>query len=141
MARNGPIVIVEDDLDDQEIINDVLQEIGIVNKLIYFTNCPEAFTYLKTSTEQQFLILSDINLPGVNGLEFKKQIDNDQELRQKSIPFVFFSTSTDKRIVTEAFTKMTVQGFFQKCNTIPDLKKTLSSIMEYWKLCYHPNTD
>jgi CheY-like chemotaxis protein len=141
MAKAGPIVIVEDDVDDQEIITDVLNELGIANRLIFFSTCPDAFNYLKSTTELSFIILCDINLPGMNGLDFKKQIDNDPELRQKSIPFVFFSTSDDKRIVTEAYTDMTVQGYFKKSSSIEGLKKSLSIIMEYWKLCKHPHSE
>lgn len=57
------------------------------------------------------IILCDINLPGQTGLQFKKQIDNDDELRQQSIPFVFISTNASREPVTEAYTKMTVQVF------------------------------
>jgi CheY-like chemotaxis protein len=84
-------------------------------------------------------ILCDINLPGMNGFEFKSEIDNDFKLMEKSIPFIFFSTAATKPIVTEAYTKMTVQGFFQKNDNIEELKYSLKTIIEYWKLCKHPN--
>lgn len=141
MATPGPIVIVEDDLDDQEIITDVLKDIGISNELIFFDRCPEALEYLKTSSEQQFIILCDINIPGMNGIEFKKRIDDDPHLRQKSIPFVFLSTSAEKSTVTEAYSKMTVQGYFKKSSSVEEIKKALTLIMDYWKLCRHPNSD
>ncbi len=141
MAKSGPIIIVEDDIDDQEIITDLLRELKVPNKIIFFIKSPDAFEYLKTTEQQPFIILCDINLPGVNGLDFKKQIDDDQELRQKSIPFIFFSTSDDTRVVTEAFTKMTVQGYFKKSSSIPELKKTLGLIIDYWKLSKHPHGD
>jgi len=141
MAKSGPIVIVEDDIDDQEIITDLLQELKVANKLVFFFKCTDAYHYLKASAQQPFVILCDINLPGMNGLDFKRQIDDDQELRQKSIPFIFFSTSDDKRIVIEAFTEMTVQGYFKKSSSIPELKKVLSVIIDYWKLSKHPNSD
>lgn len=141
MATPGPIVIVEDDLDDQEIITDVLKDIGISNELIFFDRCPEALEYLKTSSEQQFIIFCDINIPGMNGIEFKKRIDDDPHLRQKSIPFVFLSTSAEKSTVTEAYSKMTVQGYFKKSSSVEEIKKALTLIMDYWKLCRHPNSD
>jgi CheY-like chemotaxis protein len=47
--------------------------------------------------QQPFVIISDINLPESSGMECKQQIDNDENLRLKSIPFVFLSTSISKK--------------------------------------------
>jgi len=140
MAAAGPIIIVEDDIDDQRMLDDVFKEINIYNNVIKFTDAEKAFEYLKNSAEQPFIILSDVNLPGLSGIEFKRRIDNDKELRKKSIPFVFVSTSTEQKAVNEAYTKMTVQGFFKKPNTYKELLEMISLIVSYWKLCHHPNT-
>jgi len=135
----GPIIIVEDDKDDRDIIEEVLEELNIPNEIVWFKRCVDAFDYLKTHTNQPFLIFCDINLPGLSGLEFKRQIDADKELRKKSIPFVFLSTSTDKKYVDEAYMEMTVQGYFQKANSYVEIKNTVKAILEYWKICKHPN--
>src|SRR3984893_12140457 len=110
MATEGPIIVVEDDQDDKDILEEILKELDIPNPLIWFTNGPEAFQFLLTTQEQPFLIFSDVNLPGQNGIEFKKEMDENKQLRKKSIPFVFLSTSADQRYINEAYTKMTVQG-------------------------------
>lgn len=141
MAKLGPIVIVEDDIDDQEIITDVINELGISNEIILFTKCSDAFDFLKTTSKQPFIIICDINLPEQNGLDFKQQVDNDSILRNKSIPFIFLSTAAGKQTVSEAFTKMTVQGFFKKPSSMEDLRKVILTINEYWKLCRHPNSE
>ncbi len=138
---SGPIVIIEDDEDDKDIIQDVLKELTIPNKIVWFTKCTEAFKYLKAQTEQPFVILSDVNLPGQNGRDFKKQIDNDEELKKKSIPFVFFTTAADKNYVNEAYIELTVQGYFQKANSYQETKNIIRAILEYWKYCKHPNAD
>lgn len=140
MAKTGPIIIIEDDSDDEEIFEDILRELTISNKVIWFKLCEDAFHYLKETPEQPFLIFSDINLPGENGIEFKRSIDNDEELRKKSIPFVFYSTSVDQASVNEAYTQMTVQGFFQKRNSYEDMKNDIKVICDYWMACKHPNT-
>jgi len=141
MSKSGPIVIVEDDIDDKELLEDALRELDIANELRHFTRCPDALEYLKTTYEQPFLILSDVNLPGQSGIEFKKQIDSDSQLREKSIPFIFFSTSIDAHTVKTAYTEMTVQGFFQKCYKYEDFKNLLKIIMNYWLVCRHPNSE
>ncbi len=136
---SGPIIIIEDDVDDKEILEEVLKELNIPNKTIWFTRCMDAFEYLKAGTDQPFVILSDVNLPGLSGLKFKQQIDNDEELKRKSIPFVFFTTAANKNHVNEAYLELTVQGYFQKSNSYAETKQIIKAILEYWKFCKHPN--
>jgi CheY-like chemotaxis protein len=140
MAHNGPIILVDDDPEDEELLREVLHKLGIQNKLIHFDVCTKAFNYLKQTTDSPFLIISDVNLPIQNGIEFKRQIDSDQQLRSKSIPFVFLSTSTDEKTVNVAYKEMTVQGFFQKPITFNGLTTTVKLLIDYWKLCRHPNS-
>ena len=141
MPKNGPIVIVDDDRDDQAIYSEIIKELGINNEILMFTNGPDAFHYLKTATELAFIILCDVNMQGQKGLDFKKQIDEDRQLRQQSIPFVFLSTDASIEPVTEAYSNMTVQGFFKKEAGINELRRALSLIFDYWKLCRHPNAE
>lgn len=137
--RSGPIILIEDDGDDKYLMEEALAALQIPNKLIWFDNCAEALRYLITATEQPFLILSDINLPGQSGIEFKRDLDNDIRLRKKSIPFLFYSTAVNQFIIDQAYTEMTVQGFFQKPDSFSELKNSLKLIVDYWKLCKHPN--
>jgi len=101
MAQSGPVIIIEDDVDDEEILKEVLTELKVKNEVVCFEVCPDAWTFLKTTTERPLIIFCDINLPKQNGLDFK-QIDEDAELRKKSIPFIFYSTSADQATVNEA---------------------------------------
>jgi CheY-like chemotaxis protein len=138
--KSGPIILIEDDPDDKDVFHDILKDIKVSNNLLWFRNCDDAFSYLKTTPEQPFIIFCDINLPGTTGIECKKQIDEDKELRKKSIPFIFCSTSVDQKTVNEAYTKMTVQGYFQKKNTYAELREMIKLIVAYWEECKHPNT-
>ena len=140
MAKSGPIIVLEDDADDKSIFEEILRDLEITNKLIWFTKTAETLEYLKTTSEQPFIIFSDINLPVQNGIDFKKELDNDEQLRKKSIPFVFYSTSVDQKTVNDAYTKMTVQGFFKKGNSYDEMKTDIKVIFDYWKTCKHPNT-
>ena len=139
MLNLGPIIILEDDADDKEFFEEATREIGVDNEIIWFTDAPTALRYLKETNKTIFIIFSDINVPGMSGLEFKIVIDSDPELRRRSIPFVFYSTSASREAVITAYTKMTVQGFFSKSNSYEDIKKTLLTIFEYWDSCNHPN--
>src|SRR5690606_2429606 len=116
-------------------------DMGIQNKQMFFNRAQDAFEYLLTTNEQPFLIRSDVNLPVMNGITFKQNIDPNPFLRQKSISFIFFSTSAEKSEVKKAYTEMTVQGYFKKESKIKEISKSLSVIIEYWKLCKHPNSE
>lgn len=141
MAKSGPIIIIDDDTDDQEIVVEIIKELGLPNELIVFSDCAAAFNYLKKTEQQPFIILSDINLPLMSGLELKKNIDADPQLRQRSIPFIFLSTAANPQLVTKAYLEMSIQGFFKKQADMVSLKRELSIILEYWRICKHPNSE
>jgi DNA-binding NarL/FixJ family response regulator len=73
----------------------------------------------------------------MNGLELKRHLDQDEVIRKKAVPFVFFSTSAMSSIVKEAFS-MSVHGFFLKAQSLEELEKTLRVIFDYWEMCEHP---
>lgn len=138
--KSGPVILIDDDADDKDVFLDILKELGVPNPVIWFQNCDEAFAYLKKTSEQPFIIFCDLNLPGLPGLECKRKIDDDKELRKKSIPFVFCSTTADQKTVNDAYTQMTVQGFFQKPNSYNEFRNMVRLIMDYWDQCRHPNS-
>jgi len=139
--RQGAIVLVEDDIDDKLFFENTLKNIEVKNEIIWFDNTDDALQFLCTTKKPIFIIFSDINLPGKNGLEFKYKIDNDKKLRKKSIPFVFYSTAAFQQDVNQAYTQMTVQGFFKKDADPKESEHTIKTIFEYWSLCKHPNTN
>jgi len=139
MSKSGPILIIEDDREDKEILEDIITELGVKNKLVWLENTTEAFNFLSTASESMFIIFCDINLPGKNGLELKMSIDASPTLRKKSIPFIFYSTSAHQEDVNMAYSKMTIQGFFQKGSNYEDMKKLIKLILDYWSACKHPN--
>jgi len=134
-------VLLEDDPEDHDLFLAALNELGVHNPLIWFKTCEEAYRYLLTTEDQPFIIFSDINLPVQSGLDFKLSVDQDEKLRRKSIPFVFLSTNASQEEVNEAYTRMTVQGFFKKPSDYTRLKEELAVILAYWKQCRHPNID
>lgn len=136
--KNGPIILVEDDMDDQEIIIDALQTLGLQNEIKTFDTGQKALDFLKIMERQPFMIISDVNLPVMNGLQLKSEIQNNEYLRSKSIPFIFLTTSGDKKAVEEAY-ELQVQGFFVKEITYEGINKQLRGIIDYWKSCRHPN--
>jgi len=140
MAKNGNILIVEDDEDDKEILEEIILSLGITNKIVWKLNGAEALSYLCSSNEKMLIIFCDINMPIMNGLELKRLIDADEVLRKKSIPFIFYTTSASKNAIEEAYTTLSIQGFFTKENDYHKTKAMVNVVLEYWKCCVHPNT-
>ena len=138
MNKVGPIIIIEDDPDDQEVLVEIFQKLGYVNKIIYFTDGNDALVYLNKTEIQPFLILSDINMPRLNGFDLRNKIFTDQQLQTKCIPYLFFTTAANKKSVTDAYT-MSVQGFFVKPTSMLALENTIRKIVDYWQECIAPN--
>jgi CheY-like chemotaxis protein len=61
--KNGPVIIIEDDPDDQEFLTEVFQKLNYQNKILFFFDGEKALEYINTTNDLPFLILSDINLP------------------------------------------------------------------------------
>ena len=138
MNKRGPIVIIEDDVDDQEILSDIFKELDYNNKLIFFADSVQALEYLTDTDIEPFLVLSDINMPKLNGMELREKIHNNEDLRLKSIPYLFFSTSAEQKHVIDAYSR-SIQGFFVKPQSYDKLKTMLVKIVEYWQECQSPN--
>ena len=138
MNKNGPIIVIEDDIDDQEILIGIFEKLGYKNEIIYFLDGNLALEYLNKTDVQPFLILSDINMPKINGFELRNKIFTNELLQTKCIPYLFFTTGANKKAVTDAYA-MSVQGFFLKPTSIQGLENTISKIVEYWKECIAPS--
>lgn len=138
MAQNYPIVIVDDDLDDRELLGELALELRPNHDLRYFVNGVEVLKYLETTSEQPFIILCDVNMPKMNGMELLEQIQKTPFLKQKSIPFIFLSTSGEKRYVMKAY-ELSAQGFFQKPSEIGELRAMLQLTFDFWAKCLHPH--
>lgn len=139
MQLPGPIINIDDDEDDHEVILAVCEKLGIREHLKCFRNGEDALDYLKESAEYPCIILCDINMPKVTGFELRKTINANNILKERSVPFIFYSTAADIAQVRTAY-EMTVQGFFLKGSNFKEAERTLKVILDYWLLCKHPNS-
>ncbi len=123
---------------DQVILGEIFKDLNYENELIFFGDSVMALEYLTDTDIEPFLVLSDINMPKLNGLELREKIHNNEDLRLKSIPYLFFSTSAEQKHVIDAYSR-SIQGFFVKPNNYDKLKAMLVKIVEYWQECESPN--
>jgi len=139
MSKTGPIIIVEDNPDDLDVIVSGLKDIGVNNPIVSFDAALKAMAYLLETSDQPFVILCDIRMKEMNGLQFRDTINDNEYLRKKSIPFVFLTAAVSQEIVDVAY-DLTVQGFMEKPKSYEELKDVLREIVSYWHRCWHPNS-
>ncbi len=137
MNKNGEIILIEDDLDDQALFREAYRELAIPNSLIVFQNGIQAYEYFNNTNKDLFLILSDINMPIMTGIELRDKMQQLGEMRLRTIPFLFLTTGTAPNNILYSYSH-SVQGFFNKPNDYDKLKKLIKNIFEYWTACVDP---
>ncbi len=135
---HGKIILVDDEKYEKILLEEALHRKDWAIKVEYFSNAFDALDHLKKFKEPVFLIISDMNMPRMNGLDFKKTIDNDPVLRKKAIPFIFASNSASKEEVCQAY-EYRVQGYFKKPMTVNEQADMLDKIIQYWIISRHPD--
>ena len=107
-------------------------------KLFFFGDGESALDFLTYGNKNPFLILSDINLPRLSGIELRMKLKMDANIHLKCIPYLYFTTAGNHKAVIAAYST-SVQGFFTKPNSYPELKEQMKVIMDYWIRCSAPN--
>ncbi len=137
MNKEGPILVIEDDPDDQFLMARIFNKLQYKNEVLFFSDGEQALEYLDTQDVVPFIILSDIKMPKLDGFALRTALKTHRSVELKSVPYLFFSTALTPKLVTDAYA-MSVQGVFIKDSLLPELEKTISAIMEYWSRCAAP---
>jgi CheY-like chemotaxis protein len=141
MLKGAVILLVEDDLGDQKIIKSSMFKEKIVNELKVVGNGEEALTYLQRSKQGcpeaplPDLILLDLNMPGMGGMELLKHIKDDEQLR--IIPIVILTTSDSEQDIHDSY-KLYASGYIKKPVTLRGFQKIMQDLEEYWFVVCKP---
>lgn len=133
----GKIILVDNVRVEMELLNRALNKLPWNIQIEYFENPNEALEYLKKTKELIFLIISDFHMPQMTGFRLKQLIDNDQKLREKAIPFIYYSSSSNDIEIDDAYAG-NIQGFFKKPNSPKEATELLDMIIKYWITCIRP---
>ena len=137
MRNSQPILLVEDDRIDVMTVKRAFKDLKVINQLVCTGNGEEALQYLKTeSNEKPCIIILDLNMPKMNGIEFLKIAKADAALR--NIPIVVLTTSKTTQDVAESF-KVGAAGYMVKSADYGRFVDTISTIDLYWTLSELPN--
>ena len=136
MSENEPILLVEDDRVDALTVKRAMREINVTNTLVHVSNGEEALDYLHDPLKPlPCIILLDINMPRMNGIEFLKVIKQDPELMK--IPAVVLTTSSNDRDILQIF-HLSAAGYMLKPVDYEQFVETIRVIDSYWKLSRLP---
>jgi CheY-like chemotaxis protein len=133
----GVFVFVDDERDEHFLLKVAMKDLGLHNQVVSCYDGAEALAYLKETEDEIFLILTDLNMPKMDGLELKRMIELTPELKVKAIPFFFHSNSASPAEVRSAYT-LNIQGYLRKTLDPDGTVNSLRRIIDLWTDCVHP---
>ena len=136
------ILLVEDDEVDVMNVNRAFKKYKITNPLYIAGNGIEALEMLRSQNGQspqvpktRRLVLLDLNMPKMNGLEFLHEIRQDEDL--KRTPVIVLTTSDEDKDRIEAY-NLNVAGYILKPVTFVNFAEVMVALNKYWALCEMP---
>lgn len=136
MRGKRPILLVEDDSVDAMTVKRALKEIHVTNRVEVVGNGEEALKYLTDeNNEKPCIILLDLNMPRMNGIEFLEVAKQNELL--KMIPVVVLTTSKEEQDKVNSF-KLSVAGYMIKPVDYRQFVEVMRTIDIYWTLSELP---
>jgi CheY-like chemotaxis protein len=142
MDRLGRILMVEDDAKDVELTLEALDEYNLANEVVVTRDGEEALDYLyyrgqfKTrSGENPAVMLLDLKLPKIDGLEVLKQIKSDEKLRL--IPVVVLTSSKEEKDMVASY-KLGVNAYVVKPVDFHEFVNAIKELGAFWAVVNEP---
>lgn len=130
--RSEPIIIIDDDSDDLELLREIITELRFPNPVVTFNDSLAALGVLKKSIIEPLFILCDINMPKLNGLQLRTELLT-LESTIKDVPFLFLSTTQSENEISLS-KELKVHAFYTKAPTFSGMKEILQNIMTLMKI-------
>jgi CheY-like chemotaxis protein len=135
-VKSKPILLVEDDQIDMMTVRRALTELHVGNRLEHVEHGEAALAYLRDETrDRPCLILLDLNMPVMNGIEFLRAVKGDEAMRR--IPVVVLTTSEEQEDKLESF-NLGVAGYMRKPVDYKQFVETIRTIDAYWTVSEMP---
>jgi CheY-like chemotaxis protein len=141
-SKLGRILMVEDDPKDVELTLTALEEYNLANEVIVTRDGAEALDYLYSRGEYKMrssgnpaVMLLDLKLPKVDGLEVLKQIKSDGELRM--IPVVVLTSSKEEKDMVASY-KLGVNAYVVKPVDFHEFVNAIKELGVFWAIINEP---
>jgi CheY-like chemotaxis protein len=135
MKTKKAILLVEDDRVDAMTVERAMKEVHVTNRLDLAQDGEKALEYLKTH-ETPCVILLDLNMPRMNGIEFLQIVKSDSVL--KKIPVIVLTTSESDQDRLKSF-ELSVAGYMIKPVAYKNFLDVVRTIDLYWTLSELPD--
>ncbi len=130
MNRLLNILFIEDDTVEVMKFNRVLSTMNINKRVVEANNGEEALTILKVKEFIPDIIVLDLNMPKMNGIEFISILKADEYL--KYIPAIILTTSNNRKDVLECY-RIGIAGYLIKPLKYKDYESLITRLIEYWR--------
>ena len=131
MKKGLKVMLIEDDMIEVMKLNRTISKLKLEHKIIEANNGEEALNLLSHKDNLPNLILLDLNMPKINGIEFLSTLKNDENL--KHIPTVILTTSSNQKDLDECF-KIGVSGYVLKPLKYEVYAEKIETILSYWSI-------
>jgi CheY-like chemotaxis protein len=131
------ILLIDDDEVDVMTVKRAFAKANISNKVFVASDGIEALSMLRTDgiPPSRRLVLLDLNMPRMNGIEFLREIRQDPALQPLTV--VVLTTSNEDRDRIEAY-QLNVAGYLLKPVTFPAFAEVMTTLNKYWTLMELP---
>lgn len=129
---NRALLVVEDSSDDYEALIRVMKKIDFNVPVTWCKSGAETLDFLergKAAAGQPGLILLDLNIPGIGGIDTLRRIKEDTFL--KSIPVIVFTTSASQRDIEDCY-RLGANSYIQKPFSLGEIAGIMAVIQRYW---------
>ncbi len=122
-------MIVEDDEDDRELLQIAFNEGDYKGELVFANDGEHAWQLLKNGEVDPSLLLLDINMPRLNGMEFLERIKSSPEF--KALPILMFTTSSNESMIRQAY-ELGANSYVVKPQNFQRLTEIWDQVYSYW---------
>lgn len=129
MLRSLSILFIEDDVVESMKIDRVIKKLDLPHILQKAVNGEEALEILNKKVNLPDIILLDLNMPKMNGIEFLSILKKDEALRH--IPTIILTTSNNQRDLLECY-KIGVSGYVIKPLKYDEYINKIEKVLSYW---------
>ena len=129
MKKTLKILLIEDDTIEVMKFIKVIETLGEKHQIIESKNGEEAMDTLKSTKQLPDIIVLDLNMPKVNGVEFLSSLKEDVTL--KYIPAIVLTTSNNPKDIMECY-KIGIAGYILKPLKYEDYVNRIKKVLEYW---------
>lgn len=125
------ILFIEDDAIETMKLQRTTVKLGLNHNIIEAKNGEEALTVLNSNSQLPDLILLDLNMPRMNGIEFLKILKADENFRY--LPTIVLTTSQNRADLLECY-RIGIAGYILKPLKYEDYEDKLKKVLEYWDI-------